>query len=106
MFILRFLWAFLTSRWLWTLIGLALLSLIVWMFGPLVGVGDAGPSQRDRAPRPDRALVLVWLVWLILAQRRAIRANRLFVSELAAPASEAAAPGEEASPPSARNSRR
>ena len=29
--------------------------------------------------------VLLWLIWLILAQRRAIRANRLFVSELAVP---------------------
>ena len=32
--------------------------------------------------------MLLWLIWLILAQRRAIRANRLFVSELAAPAVE------------------
>ena len=39
MFILRFLWAVLTSRWLWTLIGIALLSLIIWVFGPIVRVG-------------------------------------------------------------------
>lgn len=39
MFILRFLWAVLTSRWLWTLIGITLLSLVIWVFGPIVRVG-------------------------------------------------------------------
>ncbi len=34
-------------------------------------------------------LVLLWLVWLIVAQRRAIRANRLFVAEIAAPRAKA-----------------
>ena len=29
MFILRFLWAVITSRFLWTLIGIALLSLLI-----------------------------------------------------------------------------
>lgn len=31
MFILRFLWAVITSRFLWTLIGIALLSLLIWV---------------------------------------------------------------------------
>ena len=88
MAILRFLWAFLTSRWLWTLIGLAL---------PRGDHLDVRPARRRRAAparspseivaarRSSPACVILWLVWLIIAQRRAIRANRLFVAELAAP---------------------
>ena len=86
MVVLRILWAFLTSRWLWTFIGLALLGALIWLFGPLVAVGEAKPFA---APEVRIAIIaalfIVWLVWLIVAQRRAIRANRLFVAELAVP---------------------
>ncbi|MBZ9936339.1 type VI secretion system membrane subunit TssM [Mesorhizobium sp. BR1-1-16] len=97
MFILRFLMAVLTSRILWTLIGLALLSGIIWIVGPIVRVGPFVPL----APETVRlgviaALVILWLIWMIVAQRRAIRANRLFVAEIAAPVAEAKlSPGEE-----------
>ncbi|TIT44996.1 MAG: type VI secretion system membrane subunit TssM, partial [Mesorhizobium sp.] len=41
-------------------------------------------------------LVIFWLIWLIVAQRRAIRANRMFVAEIAAPTVEKPlSPGEE-----------
>ncbi|MFO1209464.1 MAG: type VI secretion system membrane subunit TssM [Amaricoccus sp.] len=87
MVVFRILWAFLTSRWLWTFIGLALLGAVIWLFSPLVSVGA---SQPFAAPVVRLAIIaalfILWLVWLIVAQRRAIRANRLFVSELAAPA--------------------
>ena len=84
--ILRLLWAFLTSRWLWSLIGLALLATIVWLFGPLVSIGTARPLAGELA-RLGLILgfVLLWLLWIILARRRAMRANRLFVAELAVP---------------------
>jgi len=86
MALFRILWAFLTSRWLWTFIGLLLLSLLIWLFAAQVGFGTAKPFA---APEVRlgliAALFILWLVWLILAQRRAIRANRLFVTELAAP---------------------
>ncbi len=50
MFILRFLWAVLTSRLLWTLIGLALLAGLIWIFGPIVQVGQSRAVRiRDRA---------------------------------------------------------
>ena len=75
--ILRFFWAVLTSRWLWALIGLALLSLIVWIFGPIVSVGPYQPLASTTVRVAVMAVfVIVWLVWLIIAQRRAIRANR------------------------------
>lgn len=86
MFILRFLWAVLTSRWLWTLIGLALLSLIIWVFGPIVRVGERAPLTSETVRIVLIALlVILWLIWLIVAQRRAIRANRMFVAEIAPP---------------------
>lgn len=93
MAILRILWALLTARWLWTLIGILLVSLLVWVFGPIVSVGGAAPLE----PELVRLIVigillLAWLVWLILRQIRARRANRLFVSEIAL-APEPVAPG-------------
>ncbi len=82
----RAIWAFLTSRWLWSLIGLACLALIVWMFGPLLGLGDLRPLQGETARLGVIAgLVFLWLLWAILRWRRAARANRLFVAELSAP---------------------
>lgn len=85
MFILRFIWAVLTSRWLWTLIGLALLSLVIWIFGPIVRVGESQPFASDTVRLIIiGALFAIWFIWLIVAQVRAIRANRLFVAEIAA----------------------
>ncbi|ESZ49668.1 type VI secretion system membrane subunit TssM [Mesorhizobium sp. RSR565B] len=97
MFILRFLWAVLTSRFLWTLIGLALLSLIIWVFGPIVRVGDYVPMASETVRIVIIALLVIfWLIWLIVAQRRAIRANRMFVAEISAPVEEKRlSPGEE-----------
>ncbi|ESW90504.1 type VI secretion protein VasK [Mesorhizobium sp. LSJC285A00] len=97
MFILRFLWAVLTSRFLWTLIGLALLSLIIWVFGPIVRVGDYVPMASETVRIVIIALLVIfWLIWLIVAQRRAIRVNRMFVAEISAPVEEKRlSPGEE-----------
>lgn len=98
MFILRFIWSVLTSRWLWTLIGLALLSLVIWIFGPIVRVGDFEPFASETVRIVMIAmLVILWLIWLIVAQRRAIRANRMFVAEISAPVEDKPlSPGEEA----------
>jgi type VI secretion system protein ImpL len=94
----RFLWSVLTSRWLWTLIGIVLLALIIWIFGPIVSVGPYTPfaSQTVRVAM-IAGVVILWLIWLIAAQRRAIRANRMFVAEVATPAETALpTPGEDA----------
>jgi type VI secretion system protein ImpK len=50
MFILRFIWAVITSRILWTLIGLTLLALLIWVFSPIVQVGRSSAFRvRDRS---------------------------------------------------------
>jgi len=86
MFILRFFWAVLTSRWLWTFIGLALIAGLIWIFGPIIQVGQSAPFESEIVRLSIIAgLVILWLIWLIVAQRRAIRANRMFVAEIAAP---------------------
>jgi type VI secretion system protein ImpL len=86
MFILRAIWAFFTSRWLWTFLGVVCLAAIIWLFGPFVGFGEARPFEGELARLVlILSLLLLWLIWLVLAYRRAIRANRLFVTELAVP---------------------
>src|SRR5690606_19439607 len=79
-------WSVLTSRWLWTLIGLVLISLIIWVFGPIVRFGSMAPFASETVRIVMIAiLVVLWLIRLIVLQRRAIMANRMFVAELAAP---------------------
>ena len=87
---------FLFSRRLWIFIGIVLLCALVWLFGPLVSVGDAVPLEGELA----RAIVIgvivvLWLFAQLLAQLRAARRNQMFVTELAAaPAPAAPRPGE------------
>jgi len=97
MFVLRFLWAVISSRILWTLIGLTLLSLLVWFFGPIVAVGPYQPLESEMVRIiVIAAFFILWLIRLIIVQRRAMRANRMFVQEIAAPAEEKPAdPGAE-----------
>ena len=97
MFILRFLWAVLTSRWLWTFIGLALLAGLIWIFGPIVSVGPYQPFASETVRLGVIAgLVILWLIWMIIARRRALKANRMFVAEIAKPVEEKKlGPGEE-----------
>ena len=88
---------FLISRSFWTLVGLVLLSAAIWLYGPLVSVGEAAPLAGELTRLVVIGLlVIAWLISLLLRQIRAARANRAFVAELAQPAApEAQAPGEE-----------
>lgn len=92
--VLKKIFGFLVSRFLWTLVGIAVLCALIWFYGPLVSVGDIQPL----APDLTRivvigAIIILWLVLILLRQMRAAKANRVFVSELAAPPQ--SSPGEE-----------
>jgi type VI secretion system protein ImpL len=83
---LKAIFRFLFSRRLWTFIGVVLLCALIWLFGPLVSVGDMVPLADDLVRMIVIAVILVlWLFSLLLAQLRAARKNQLFVTELAAP---------------------
>ena len=88
---------FLFSRTLWTLIGIVLLCTLIWLYGPLVSIGESSPLASDIVRLiAIGVIIILWLVSILIRQLRAARANRAFVAELAAPAPEAAAaPGEE-----------
>ncbi|NJM84414.1 MAG: type VI secretion system membrane subunit TssM [Tabrizicola sp.] len=87
---------FLISRRLWVFIGLALLCAAIWLFGPLVSVGDMVPLAEDMTRAiVIGAIAILWLFSLLLGQLREARKNQVFVAELAKPAPErVAAPGE------------
>ncbi len=88
---------FLFSRRLWVFIGLVILCLLIWLYGPLVRIGEAVPLGSEIVRLIVIGLIaILWLVSLLLAQLRAIRANRMFVTELAqSEPQRQAAPGEE-----------
>ncbi len=97
MSVLKKIFGFLFSRFLWTLIGITILCLLIWFYGPLISFGDAQPLAADLTRIVViGVIILLWLVSVLIRQLRSASANRAFVAELAAPAPEkAAAPGDE-----------
>ncbi len=97
MAVLKKILGFLFSRFLWTVIGLTILCVLIWFYGPLLSFGDAQPLASDLTRIVViGVIIIVWLVSMLVRQMRSARANRAFVSELAAPAPETAArPGDE-----------
>lgn len=94
--IIKTIFGFLFSRFLWTLIGIALLCLLIWVYGPLFQFGTATPLGSEIARIIFIGFIIVsWLVMMLMRQIRAARANRMFVSELATPADISLSPGEE-----------
>lgn len=84
--VIKAIFRFLFSRRLWTFIGIVLLCALIWLFGPLISVGDMVPLADDLVRMIVIAVILVlWLFSLLLAQLRAAKKNQLFVTELAAP---------------------
>ena len=94
--VIKAIFRFLFSRRLWTFIGIVLLCALIWLFGPLVSVGDMVPLADELVRMIVIAVILVlWLFSLLLAQLRAAKKNQLFVTELATPEKpRAALPGE------------
>jgi type VI secretion system protein ImpL len=94
--ILKAIFRFLFSRRLWTFIGIVLLCALIWLFGPLVSIGEMVPLADDLVRMIVIAVILIlWLFSLLLAQLRAAKKNQLFVTELATPERpKASLPGE------------
>ena len=93
--IIKAILGFLISRRFWVFVGLVLLAALIWIFGPLVSVGDAVPLESELARLlAIGALLLLWLISVLVALLRAARRNQMFVTELAQPAPMAeSAPG-------------
>ena len=89
---------FLTSPWLWSLLGLIALAILLWIVGPLISVG-AGPPFSTATGRYGAIgfMVVVWAIIRALRAWRARRTNRAILDGLASSAPEAPsgpAPGE------------
>ena len=94
--VLKKVFGFLFSRFLWTLIGIAVLCALIWFYGPMISVGDMQPLASDLTRLiVIGVIIILWLVSILIRQMRAAAANRVFVAELAAPPESKAAPGEE-----------
>ena len=77
----------LRARWFWTLVGAIILSLLVWFYGDLIGIGETHPL----ATEVSRLLVVlgiavIWGLWNVLGQARARRRNDKLITALAEPA--------------------
>ncbi len=87
------------SRWFTTLLGVIVLGLIVWFFGPLLGVGEVHPLVTDLARLIAIGLLLVlWLVVNLLGELRASKRDKELadgITAAAGPDADATASAEE-----------
>lgn len=65
---------FITNRWFISILGLLVLSLLIFIVGPLIGIGDSRPLSSVTA-RLIAILILI-LLWMLNHLRKALRANR------------------------------
>jgi type VI secretion system protein ImpL len=85
---------FLKQVWLLALVGLLLLSLIVWFGGPYLALGSFKPFESTTGRLIAIIVLLVcWAAWLQLRALRAQRANNNLASAVAAQPDGAAAAG-------------
>ena len=54
---------FLTNPWLLGILGLLFLSAIIWVFGPLLGFGDARPLDSPLAR--GAVIIALFAFWLL-----------------------------------------
>jgi len=86
---------FLISRRLWIFIGVLLLCGLIWQFGPLLALGDLHPLEAEMNRLiAIGCVVILWLLSILIAQLRAARKNRMFVTELAAAPVDRSRPGD------------
>lgn len=84
--------SFLSSRGLWNFVGLLALSVLIWVAGPLLAIGEVRPLESERARSWLIALLfLVWLARLIWRKWREGRLNARLLGQLRRPASKSQA---------------
>jgi len=92
--VLKAIFRFLISRLFWTIVGITLLCLLIWYFGPLIRVGEAAPLAGTLTRIVVIGVILVlWLISILIGQIRAAKANQVFVTELAKQPEMASVPG-------------
>ncbi|WP_119459021.1 type VI secretion system membrane subunit TssM [Rhodospirillaceae bacterium SYSU D60014] len=90
-----------TAKWLISLIGAIVLSLLIWFAGPLIAIGEVRPLESDIARFGTSLVILIaWGLFNLLSLTKAKRANEQLVNDLAqapaaAPAPDATASAEE-----------
>jgi type VI secretion system protein ImpL len=85
------------SRWFRTLLGVLALSLLIWFFGPLIGIGQAHPFDSELVRIiAVVALLVVWLVMNLMHALHAARKDRSIAQEVvSAPDADTTASAEE-----------
>ncbi len=80
-----FITAIYSSRWFRTFLGAALLAIIIWFFGPLLGIGALHPLEGTLARGLALAVILVgWVIENLIHQLRAGKRDRALADGMAA----------------------
>ena len=79
------------NRWFRTFLGVAVFSVVIWFFGPLLGFGAMHPLETEIARWITIAsLFVLWLVWNLIRELRDHRKDKDLASGIAASAPDAA----------------
>jgi type VI secretion system protein ImpL len=90
------LWGIVRSYWFSTFFGVAVLAILVWFFGPLMGFGSVHPFDSEIARLITIGVLLVlWLVVNLLHIWEKNRKQKKLVDDVAAPDKDAEASAEE-----------
>ena len=74
---MRYIRAFFRNRWVRTAFGLVVAAVLVWVFGPMLGLGEMHPLQTEIARYiAIAAMAVAWLVWNLVQELRAYRREK------------------------------
>ena len=80
-------WRFLRTRWVRTFIGALLLAILIWMFGPLLGIGATHPLDSETVRIiVIAAIFALWLIENLIHELRVRKKERDLVNGVAAAA--------------------
>ncbi|AHG20954.1 type VI secretion system protein ImpL [Chania multitudinisentens RB-25] len=83
---------FITSRFLWGIVGVGSISMIIWFIGPYVAVGDYRPLESTGNRQIAIAIIAgIWLLFRLIAAAWRARRNRQMLGQMAETPAENAA---------------